>query len=85
MYYVICRIIYLMIYIILNKTRTDDSDRHYYVCFTKVDGHLYELDGSKAFPIDHGPCEDFVQVTIMILIYYISCLVFKIYIYITYI
>ncbi|KAG2224678.1 hypothetical protein INT45_007923 [Circinella minor] len=54
------------------KPRTDNSDRHYYVCFTKIDGQLYELDGSKAFPIYHGPCEDFVQATFKVLLEYIE-------------
>eukprot|EP00639_Heterosigma_akashiwo_P000924 CAMPEP_0194579906 /NCGR_PEP_ID=MMETSP0292-20121207/13849_1 /TAXON_ID=39354 /ORGANISM="Heterosigma akashiwo, Strain CCMP2393" /LENGTH=253 /DNA_ID=CAMNT_0039433079 /DNA_START=40 /DNA_END=801 /DNA_ORIENTATION=- len=27
----------------------------HFVCFVHVDGHLYELDGRKAFPINHGP------------------------------
>jgi ubiquitin carboxyl-terminal hydrolase L3 len=31
-----------------------DVDSHF-VCFTVVDGHLYELDGAKAFPVNHGP------------------------------
>jgi len=30
------------------------SDFHF-ICFTNVNGHLYELDGSKKFPINHGP------------------------------
>ncbi|KAI7853579.1 peptidase C12, ubiquitin carboxyl-terminal hydrolase [Circinella umbellata] len=54
------------------KPRTDDSDRHYYVCFTKIDGQLYELDGSKAFPISHGPCEDFARATSKVLLEYIA-------------
>lgn len=34
----------------------------HFVCFTVVDGRLLELDGRKAFPIDHGPCtsDDFL-------------------------
>jgi len=31
----------------------DDVDTHF-ICFSCVDGHLYELDGRKNFPINHG-------------------------------
>lgn len=31
----------------------DDVISHF-VCFTHVDGHLYELDGRKSVPINHG-------------------------------
>jgi ubiquitin carboxyl-terminal hydrolase L3 len=24
--------------------------------FSAIDGHLYELDGRKKYPINHGPC-----------------------------
>lgn len=27
----------------------------HFMCFTHCDGHLYELDGRKKFPINHGP------------------------------
>jgi len=30
------------------------ADFHF-VCFTAVDGYLYEMDGTKKFPINHGP------------------------------
>jgi len=32
---------------------SEEVDTHF-VCFTHVDGSLYELDGRKAFPINHG-------------------------------
>lgn len=31
----------------------DDVNSHF-VCFSVIDGHLYELDGRKSFPINHG-------------------------------
>eukprot|EP01102_Stenamoeba_stenopodia_P020649 TRINITY_DN8131_c0_g1_i1.p1 TRINITY_DN8131_c0_g1~~TRINITY_DN8131_c0_g1_i1.p1 ORF type:complete len:264 (+),score=77.09 TRINITY_DN8131_c0_g1_i1:64-792(+) len=30
------------------------SSKHHFVCFTEVDGHVFELDGCKPFPINHG-------------------------------
>jgi ubiquitin carboxyl-terminal hydrolase L3 len=30
-----------------------DVETHF-ICFSKVDGHLYEFDGRKNFPINHG-------------------------------
>lgn len=38
----------------------DDVPGHF-IAFVEVDDHLYELDGS--FPINHGKCTDFVQVS----------------------
>lgn len=35
----------------------------HFVCFTEVDHHLYELDGRKTFPINHGRCTDLVDVS----------------------
>eukprot|EP00418_Pyrodinium_bahamense_P067178 CAMPEP_0179076436 /NCGR_PEP_ID=MMETSP0796-20121207/34100_1 /TAXON_ID=73915 /ORGANISM="Pyrodinium bahamense, Strain pbaha01" /LENGTH=242 /DNA_ID=CAMNT_0020773689 /DNA_START=82 /DNA_END=810 /DNA_ORIENTATION=+ len=31
-----------------------DIDNHF-ICFVEQDGDVYELDGNKAFPINHGP------------------------------
>ncbi|ORY94661.1 hypothetical protein BCR43DRAFT_531793 [Syncephalastrum racemosum] len=33
----------------------------HFICFTEVDHHLYELDGRKTFPINHGKCTDLVE------------------------
>lgn len=33
----------------------EDAVNLHFVCFTAKDGHLYELDGNKASPINHGP------------------------------
>ncbi|CAJ1345828.1 unnamed protein product [Effrenium voratum] len=33
-----------------------DVDAHF-ICFVEKDGDLYELDGNKAFPINHGPTD----------------------------
>ncbi|ETW09666.1 hypothetical protein H310_00181 [Aphanomyces invadans] len=35
--------------------RVDDPINTHFVCFSVVDGHLYELDGRKKFPVNHGP------------------------------
>ena len=28
---------------------------NHFICFSNVDNHIYELDGRKQFPINHGP------------------------------
>ncbi|KAI8378922.1 hypothetical protein BD560DRAFT_366167 [Blakeslea trispora] len=38
----------------------DDVDLHF-ICFVKVNEHLYELDGRKPFPINHGKCSNLVE------------------------
>jgi len=30
------------------------SSKHHFVCFTEVEGNVFELDGCKPFPINHG-------------------------------
>ncbi|KAJ3316566.1 Ubiquitin carboxyl-terminal hydrolase isozyme L3 [Blyttiomyces sp. JEL0837] len=37
--------------------RDEDVDLHF-VSFVGVDGSLYELDGRKPWPVNHGKCED---------------------------
>jgi len=35
----------------------EDTD-HHFISFVAVDGDIYELDGAKPFPINHGPAGD---------------------------
>ncbi|TPX68740.1 hypothetical protein SpCBS45565_g02937 [Spizellomyces sp. 'palustris'] len=37
--------------------REQDIDTHF-ICFVQKDGNLYEMDGRKPFPINHGDCDD---------------------------
>lgn len=39
----------------------EDVDLHF-ITFVEADNHLYELDGRKLFPINHGKCTDLVEV-----------------------
>ncbi|KAM8977488.1 ubiquitin carboxyl-terminal hydrolase isozyme L3 [Pelodytes ibericus] len=36
----------------------DDNVDLHFIAFVPIQGHLYELDGSKPFPINHGPTSD---------------------------
>ncbi|XP_049881062.1 ubiquitin carboxyl-terminal hydrolase isozyme L3 [Pectinophora gossypiella] len=38
-----------------NTPGADDEVVHHFIAFVHKDGALYELDGRKAFPINHGP------------------------------
>ncbi|XP_072945112.1 ubiquitin carboxyl-terminal hydrolase [Epargyreus clarus] len=38
-----------------SKPKDDEPINHHFITFVHKDGILYELDGRKAFPINHGP------------------------------
>lgn len=40
-----------------------DIITNHFICFVNVDNHLYELDGTRAFPINHGKSTNFVKVS----------------------
>ncbi|CEP14367.1 hypothetical protein [Parasitella parasitica] len=49
-----------------NEGQTETPDiteklRLHFICFVEVDKDLYELDGRRSFPINHGKCSNFVQ------------------------
>ncbi|KAI8816418.1 uncharacterized protein EV422DRAFT_545935 [Fimicolochytrium jonesii] len=46
-------------------SRDQDVDLHF-ICFVRKDGHLYELDGRKPFPINHGPSDDVLKDSVKI-------------------
>ncbi|KAI9101951.1 hypothetical protein DFS34DRAFT_437685 [Phlyctochytrium arcticum] len=41
-------------------SRDDDVDTHF-VAFIEKEGDVYEMDGRKPFPINHGKCEDLLK------------------------
>ncbi|KAG0180464.1 Ubiquitin carboxyl-terminal hydrolase isozyme L3 [Apophysomyces sp. BC1021] len=49
----------------------EDVDLHF-VCFVEVDQHLYELDGRKPFPINHGKSTDLIESAAKVMRHYIE-------------
>ncbi|KAL8611305.1 hypothetical protein ACOMHN_013736 [Nucella lapillus] len=41
----------------ISTVRTVDSESFHFVSYVPINGHLFELDGLKPYPIDHGPWE----------------------------
>ncbi|KAK7503383.1 hypothetical protein BaRGS_00005304 [Batillaria attramentaria] len=41
----------------ISAVRTMDSESFHFVSYVPINGHLFELDGLKPYPIDHGPWE----------------------------
>jgi hypothetical protein len=39
----------------LSNNVTVGNEVFHFICFIPMNGHLYELDGLKPYPIDHGP------------------------------
>ncbi|KAI7847078.1 hypothetical protein BDC45DRAFT_452403 [Circinella umbellata] len=50
---------------------SEEVDLHF-ICFVVKNEHLYELDGRKLFPINHGKCLDFVEGAAKIMRQYIA-------------
>ncbi|ORX77326.1 peptidase C12, ubiquitin carboxyl-terminal hydrolase 1 [Anaeromyces robustus] len=42
-------------------TEADDNVDLHFICFIQKNGDLYELDGRKEFPINHGKCDDLLK------------------------
>lgn len=36
--------------------------RLHFIYFVEVDNHLYELDGRRSSPINHGRCSNFIEI-----------------------
>jgi len=41
-----------------NQIAEEDDCNFHFICFAPVDGHIYELDGRKKYPINHGETTD---------------------------
>ncbi|KAK4514225.1 DnaJ-like protein xdj1 [Mucor velutinosus] len=44
-----------------------DPCSNHYISFVEVDGEVYELDGGRPLPVNHGKCNDFIQDTAKIM------------------
>ena len=40
------------------QSHVKEQADHHFVCFTEVDGHIYEFDGCKPAPTNHGSLND---------------------------
>jgi ubiquitin carboxyl-terminal hydrolase L3 len=40
---------------------SEDSEWNHFVTFSLLGGNLWELDGRKPQPINHGPCDDVLK------------------------
>lgn len=40
-----------------NSQCTINSELFHFICFVPINGRLYELDGLKPYPVDHGPIQ----------------------------
>ncbi|KAL1925729.1 uncharacterized protein VTP21DRAFT_612 [Calcarisporiella thermophila] len=49
----------------------DEVDLHF-VCFVEKDGHIFELDGARPGPIDHGECTDLLHGSVKVVREYIE-------------
>ncbi len=47
----------------------DDVDLHF-IAFVEKDGELYELDGAKPFPINHGPIDENMLLEVSLIFYF---------------
>lgn len=44
--------------IVILKVNPNEQVNHHFVALVEKDGHLYELDGRKEFPVNHGPTSE---------------------------
>ncbi|KAI8852110.1 hypothetical protein BC829DRAFT_440855 [Chytridium lagenaria] len=49
-----------------DESSREEVDLHF-VALVKVDGRIYELDGRKPFPIDHGPAEELLEGSVSVI------------------